>query len=274
MKTIANQTLAGTRLDLQGERNTKEALESFAAYYADKRMPLNQQHDLLLKSPGYVENLRVVPDERSPGDWALIGDVHYESESLEIPVGGFSISFLEVFRRGQSQELFNVYLPYPYYNDSELVEEVFEEGLISVGRWVKKAVDPATTALVGGAILFIMKPVWEDLYKTQIAPHIYKFFAGKFKKLKEKNITANFVQHVLHNDHEIQVLLIPSCGKEEHCFSVEQTNAAMFLVHTRLTSQAPAAIPASKIFLQFDDEANCYVLYRIEHQDGSLSERV
>lgn len=274
MKTIANQILAGTRLDSQGERNTKEALESFVALYVGKRMPLNQQHDLSLKSPGYVENLRVVPDKGSSGDWSLIGDVYYEGESLEIPVGGFSISFLEVFRRGESQDLLHVYLPYPHYNNNELVEEVFEEGFISVGRWAKKAADPALVALVGGVIVFFIKPIWEDLYKTQIAPHVYKFFAGKFKKLREKNIDANFVQYVVHNNYEIQVLLIPSRGKEEHCFSVEQTNAAMALVHSRLTSQNAATAPASKMFFRFDDEANCYVLYRIEHKDGSLSERV
>jgi hypothetical protein len=41
MKTIPNQVLAGTRLDSQGERNTKEVLDSFATLYAGKRMPLN-----------------------------------------------------------------------------------------------------------------------------------------------------------------------------------------------------------------------------------------
>lgn len=274
MKTIPNQTLAGTRIDSQGERNTKEALESFAALYAGRRMPLNQQHDLSLKSPGYVENMRVVPDAKSPGDWSLVGDVSFDGEALQIPVGGFSISFLEVLRRGNTQDIIHVYLPYPHYNDITLIDEVFEEGFISVGRWAKKAADPALTALVGGVIVFFIKPIWEDLYKTQIAPHVYKFFSGKFKKLREKNISANFVQYVVHNEYEIQVLLIPARGKEEHCFGVEKTDAAMQLVHSRLTKQDPTAIPASKMFLQFDEQSDSYVLYRIEHKDGSLSERV
>lgn len=143
MKTIKNQTLAATRLDSQGERkNTKEALESFAALYAGRRMPLNQQHDLSLNSPGYVENVCVIPDAGSPGDWSLVGDVYFDGDALEIPVGGFSISFLEVLRKGNTQDIINVYLPYPYYNDSTLIDEVFEEGFISVGRWAKKAADP------------------------------------------------------------------------------------------------------------------------------------
>lgn len=274
MKTITNQILSGTRLDSQGERNTKAALESFAALFAGKRMPLNQQHDLSLKSAGYAENLRVVPDAGSPGDWSLIGDIHLDGESLEIPVGGFSISFLEILRRGNSPDIIHVFLPYPHYNDSALVEEVFEEGFVSVGRWAKKAADPALVALVCGVIVFFIKPVWEDLYKTQIAPHVYKFFSGKFKKLQQKSISANFVQYVVHNNYEIQVFLIPSRGKEEHCFSIDKTNAAMQLVHVRLTTRDEGSIPASKMFLQFDDKSDSFVLYRIEHKDGSLSERL
>lgn len=274
MQTIPNQTLAGTRLDSQGERNTKEGLESFAALYAGRRMPLNQQHDMSLKSPGYVENVRVIADAGSPGDWSLVGDVYFDSDILEIPVGGFSISFLEVIRRSGTQDVLHVYLPYPHYNDSALIDDVFEEGFVSVGRVAKKAADPTLVALVGGAVVFFIKPIWEDLYKTQIAPHVYKFFSGKFKKLEEKNISADFVQYVVHNNYEIQVFLIPSRGREEHCFHVDKTNAAMQLVHARLTTQDPSIIPASKIFLQFDEQSDAYALHRTEHKDGSLTEHV
>lgn len=274
MNTIKSQTLAGIRLDSQGERNTKEVLESFAALYAGRRMPLNQQHDLSLKSPGYVENVRVIPDAVSPGDWSLVGDAYFDGDALEIPVSGFSISFLEVLRRGNTQDIIHVYLPYPYYNDSTLIDEVFEEGFISVGRWAKKAADPTLIALVGGVIVFFVKPIWEDLYKTQIAPHVYKFFSGKFKKLQDKSMSADFIQYVVYNNYEIQVLLIPARGKEEHCFSIDKTNAAMELVYAQLTTQDPATIPASKMFLQFDEQSDSFSLYRIEHKDGSLSERV
>lgn len=274
MKIIKNQILAGTRLDSQGERNPKEVLDSFCAMYTGKRMPMNQQHDLTLKSPGYIENLRVVPDEGSPGDWSLIGDVHYDGKSLQTVMGGFSISFLEIIQRSQTQDLFHVYLPYPHYNDSALVDNLFEEGFVSVGRWAKKAADPVIMALIGGVIVFIMKPVWEDLYKTQIAPHIYRFFTEKFGTLREKKIETQFVQHVEYNNYEIQVLLIPAHGSEEMSFSVDATTQAMALVHQRLTSLSPDSQMASKVFLQFDEKTNSYGIYRIEHKDGSLSENV
>jgi len=274
MQIIKNQTLAGTRLDSHGERNPKEVLDSFCAMYAGKRMPMNQQHDLTLKSPGYIENVRVVPDESSLGDWSLVGDVHYDGESLEAAMGGFSISFLEVLRRSQSQDLFHIYLPYPHYKDTALIDDLFEEGFVSVGRWAKKAVDPATVALIGGVIVFIVKPIWEDLYKTQIAPHIYEFFSKKLGKLREKKIDVQFVQHVEYNNYEIQVLLIPACGFEEESFGIDATTQAMVTVHQKITSLPQNDLMASKFFLQFDETTNAYSIYQIEHKDGSLSENV
>jgi len=270
MQTIWNQTLAGTRLDSQGERNPKEVLDSFSRQYAGKRMPLNQQHDLSLKSPGYVENLRVVADEDSPGEWRLVGDVSFESGSLQEAMGGFSISFLEVLRRSKSQDLFHIYLPFPHYRDQQFVDELFEEGYSSVGRWAKKAADPATVGLIGATVIFLIKPVWEDLYKTQIAPHIYDFFKRKMGKLREKKIDAQLVQHVEYNNYEIQVLLLPTRGCEEECFDVESTTAAMHLVHEQLTSQPDTSTPPSKIYLQYDDGANAFKIHRIENKDGSL----
>jgi hypothetical protein len=269
MQTIKNQRLAGTRVDSQGERNPRGMLETFVQQYAGKRMPLNQQHDLSLKSAGYIENLSVQPDEGSSGDWVLVGDVSFDSGTLQEAMGGFSISFLEVLRRSNSQDKFHIYLPYPHYRDQQFLHELFEEGYSSVGRWAKKAADPATVALIGATFVFVLKPVWEDLYKTQIAPHIYDFFKRKGGKLAEKKIDAQLIQYVVLNNYEIQVLLLPSRGNEQECFSVESTTAAMKLVHERLVSQ-PELTPPSKIFLQYDDSARAFKLNRIENQDGSL----
>ena len=274
MKTIHNQILASTHIDSHGERNTKEILESFCSMYDAKRMPMNQQHDLKLKSPGYIENLRLVPDKDGSDNWSLIGDVYYEGDSLQNVMGGFSISFLEVLRRSHSNNLFDIYLPYPHYKDNTLVDELFEEGLVSVGRWAKKAADPNSVALVVGIMVFILKPVWEDLYKTQFAPHIYKFFSTKFGKLRERKVDVQFIQQVVYNDYDIQVLLIPASGYEEMSFDIEATSQAIELVHQMLTTLPPEALKVSKVFLQFDENSNTYSIYRIEHGDGSLTEKV
>ena len=108
------------------------------------------------------------------------------------------------------------------------------------------------------------------MYKTQIAPHIYDFFKRKLGKLKEKKIDAQLIQYVNYNSYEIQVLMLPSRGREEECFAIEATTAAMKLVHEQLTSMPETSSPPSKIFLQFDDGANAFKLHRIENKDGSL----
>ena len=270
MQRIKNHTLAGTRVDSQDERTPKEVLDSFAQQYAGKRMPLNQQHDLSLKSPGYVENLRIVRDEDSPGDWCLIGDVYFDSGTLQEAMGGFSISFLEVLRRSESQDIFHIYLPFPHYLDQQFLDDLFEEGYSSVGRWAKKAADPTTISLIGATLIFFIKPVWEDLYKTQIAPHIYDFFKRKMGKLKEKKIDAQLVQYVNYNNYEIQILLLPTRGREEECFAVDSTTAAMKLVHEQLNSLPDNSTPPNKIFLQYEDGVNAFKIHRIENKDGSI----
>jgi hypothetical protein len=271
MHTIKNQILAGTRLDAQGERNQRDWLQRFADMYAGKRMPLNQQHDLSLQSPGYAENLRVIPDDASPGDWTLIGDVCYEGERLELPAGGFSISFLEVLRSGQSQETFHVYLPYPHYKDQEFLNEVFAEGFVSVGRWAKKAADPNTIALVGAVVVAVFAPIWDNTYKLRIAPLVSRFFQERFGSLRARGIHADFIQYISYDGYEVEALLIPSRGREEHCFGIEKTSAAMFKVHDYLVGLERNHVRVAKVFMRFDDSADQFAFIRIKFADGSIT---
>jgi hypothetical protein len=271
MHSIKNQILAGTRLDSHGERNQRDWLQRFADMYSGKRMPLNQQHDLSLQSPGYAENLQVVPDQSSPGDWNLVGDVYYSGERLELPAGGFSISFLEVLRRSKTQDQFHVYLPYPHYNDTALIEEVFAEGFVSVGRWAKKAADPNTIALVGTVVVAVFAPVWDDTYKSRVAPLISRFFQERFGSLRSRGIHADFIQYITYEGNEVQALLIPSRGRENHCFAIEKTTAAMFKIHDYLIGLEINHVPVAKIFMRFDDAADQFVFLRIEFTDGSTT---
>lgn len=271
MKFIRGQVLSSTHLDSQGERNPKRALEGFARLYAGKRMPLGQQHDLSLKSPGYAENLQVVPDPKAPEEWLLIADVHYEDDALVASMGGFSISFLEIIRKSKTQDLFHVYLPFPFYKDEQLVDSIFEEGKVSVGRWAKKAAEPTTIGVIGATLIFIIKPIWEDAYKTKIAPHVYRFFEERFSKMKAKGISADFIQYVECNGYETQVIFIPERGSEEHCFGIEVTNDAMKLVHERIGAMTGDQIPPSKILLQYETSTGSYKLLRVENRDGTLT---
>jgi len=271
MRTILAQILAGTRLDTQGERNQRESLECFAEMYVGKRMRLNQEHDLSLQSPGYAENLRVAADESSPGDWCLVGDVHYEGERLLVPVGGFSISFLEVLKRSTLQDKLNLYLPYPHYNDQKLIDEVFEEGFVSVGRWAKKAADPNTVALIAAVIVAFLAPIWDDTYKTKIAPHINLFFKTRFGALRARGIHADFIQYINYDGREVQALLIPIRGLEEYCFSIEKTASAIFTIHEYLIGLERNHVPVAKVYMHFDQARDQFTFLRIEFEDGTVA---
>lgn len=272
MPTIPNQVLAGTRLDAHGERNQVDWLHRFAEMYAGRRMPLNQAHDLGLGSPGYVENLRIIPDESSAGDWSLVGDVFYESESLMLPIGGFSISFLEVLKRSKSQDYLHVYLPYPHYNDKALLDDVFVEGFVSVGRWAKKAADPNTVALVGAVVIAVFTPIWDHAYKTLIAPHIERFFKERFASLQAKGIGADLVQYIEYGDQEVQAILIPIRGKEQHCFTIEKTAAAMLSLHDHLISLDRNHVPIAKVYMKFNRASDRFEFLRFDYIDGTTSD--
>jgi hypothetical protein len=274
MPTFQDQIIAGTRIDAHGERNLKEMLEAFASKFAGSRQPINQNHDMSLVSPGHMENLRVVPDPLSPGDWNLIADLDYDSEKVSIPIGGFSISFLEIIRQSDSLELFQVFLPYPHYADLSLLDEIFSEGYISVGRWAKKSAETDTIALVSTVIVALLTPLWNNIYEEKIAPHVSQFFLRKFSVLKAKKINADFVQHIEYGGNSVEVHFIPSRGRESQCFGIAKTTAAMLMVHEYLFALEINHVAVRKIILQFKDSDDEFKFIRIEYTDGTLARAV
>lgn len=269
MKLFKDQILGGTTVDSQGEKVPKKIFEGFVETYKGKSQPLNQAHDLGHKSAGYIENLRLIEHPVEEGEWALVGDVYCDTENLQTALGGFSISYLEITHRSDQQEQILSYLPFPYYNDSEFIGSLLNEGNVSVGKWVKKDADPAVIAMIGATAVFILKPVWEDFYKTQLAPIIYKFFSDQYQSFKSKNISADLIQAIELNGSEIQVVLIPDRGNEQECFSIEQLDKAMNEVHTFLySSDGPNNIV--RIYMYFHSIEKGFLLHRTEDANGEI----
>jgi hypothetical protein len=214
MKFFKDQVLGGTRVDFQDEKIPKHILDSIVSSCHGKRQPLNQDHDLTHNSAGYIENIRLIEDVNNTGEWSLIGDVYCDDSDLKVVLGGFSISYLDVTDKLSPSPDFLVYLPYPYYSDKSVIEAVSADSNVNVGRWVKKGADPATIAIIGATAVFILKPVWEDLYKIQIAPKIYTYFSKKHDEFKSRKISTDLIQMVEYNGKDIQVILIPIRGSE------------------------------------------------------------
>lgn len=271
MKLFKDQCLSGTKLDAQGERIPKSVLESFAIGNTGVRQPLNQGHDLTLKTIGYIENIRLIKDTNDPKEWLLIGDVFCDPTDLEITLGGFSISYLELTHRSVVQEEFLVYLPFPHYNDDILLSELLESENISLGKWVKKAADPSTIALIGAVGVFVLTPVWDDLYKKFVAPRVYGFFSKNLDRFTKKNISTDFIQKISFDGLDIQVVLIPKRGKEKECFSVDNINDALESVHSYLFSTPlPTHKSISRLDLFYYSETVGFKMHRIEYDDGEV----
>jgi len=237
-------------------------------------MPLNQHHDMSMPSPGYAENLRVVPDPDSHDDWYLVGDVRFEGDRLRLPIGGFSISFTELIRTGRDQELFRIYLPYPHHQDEQFVEALFEDGFTAVGRVAKKGAETDTIAVIATVVVAVLAPIWDQTYKTHIAPHVERFFRAKFGPMRQRGLGANFLQHLSYDGHEAQVMLVPARGNEEHCFSIEKTTSAMLKAHEYLIGLDKGHVRVSKIYFVFDTERDSYEMFEIVFADGSTTKGV
>ncbi|MGD0277482.1 MAG: hypothetical protein ABSB79_15800, partial [Syntrophales bacterium] len=189
MKYILNQTISGTREDSHGEKQTKEFLEKLCRVLG-KRCPLYQQHDMQKNNIGYVENFRVVPDEDYPGEWLLKGDVYYTCNNVDDALKGFSYSFTVLHEDSPNHAEYSVYIPYPYYNDQNLILYLKDKS-IAFGYWYKKAAEQINVALIVTGINLLIAPLWKQVYDETVAPHIKKILR-EMKPLQEEGLSFNY----------------------------------------------------------------------------------
>ncbi|WP_156559869.1 MULTISPECIES: hypothetical protein [Aeromonas] len=269
MKYFKDQVLGGTRVDSQGEKIPKYVLDKFVLSCQGKKQPLNQDHDLMHKNAGYIENIRLVEDVNNAGEWSLIGNVFCETNDLKISLGGFSISYFEITEELSPSPELIIYLPYPHYNDQSVIDAISMGSDVNVGRWVKKGAEPASIALIGATTVIILKSVWEDLYKTYIAPKIYSYFSEKCEEFKSRNISTDLIQVVDYNGRNIQITFIPIRGAEKDCFSIDYLDSALKSVHAYLYSESKGD-EISSIHLYFHDKTTGFKIHRVEFLDGNV----
>ncbi|MFK3651039.1 hypothetical protein ACI2IY_21770 [Lysobacter enzymogenes] len=265
---FAGQRLAGTRLDSQGEKLSLEDLRNYVDFCKDRRVPLHQQHQIGEPTMGFIENIRLVQDDQSDEEWVVIGDVTVESGAFEKGFGGFSISFMAPLVDRASATCL-LYVPYPHYNNKELIEELAENPNLKIGKWIKKSAESANHALFGATIAFALTPVWDHLYKSKIAPVIENFLGDHLKFLAAKNIFLEHIQIVLHNGHEVELRFIPERGKEQWCFSQQSVMAGISLVAQKIHNNPLAEEHGvQRVVLRYSTSARAYELSRIEYRNG------
>lgn len=274
MPTYLAQILGGTRLDRQGERLPVAVFEDICRKVSGKRVPLHQHHDMAQPVVGYMENLRVEPDPNSPGDWSLVGDVFLHEGTFDESWGGFSISTVIPLREVDNPELL-VYLPYPNYNDAELIELLSQDTTLNIGKWIKKNADAGEWAIFGATLAFILKPAWDDIYKRTITPLIDRFLERYGNVLSSRGIQLEHVQLLVYAEHTVEVRFKPSPGKERYCFDAALLKNGLQLVASLLTNDDRAINPGvERIVLAYDDGAREYALLRTEYNDGVVESAV
>ena len=269
MEFIQNQILGGTSIDRQGEKLTYEFLNDFCNTFKGKRMPLNQQHDLGLKTIGYAENLRLEKFGNSDKEWSLIGDLFVDRDNLEIAVVGFSISGVEEIKSENNPD-FLLYIPFPYYNDAELLESLSESHKINLGKWIKKNNTPESWAIFTAAVAFAITPVWDDFYKTVIAPKIKKFVSEELPKLAKKGVGLHHAQIVDYRGCEIEIRFIGEWGREKECYSLNIMRNAISMVKHELDATFSTSDPISRIVLCYNKDSKSYFVHRIEKDSGNV----
>lgn len=266
---IQGQTLASTALDSQGERLSMQDLLQVADVYSGKRMLLHQRHSMASPALGFVENIRVVEDQKCPGEYRLAGDVTIESGTLDEALKGFSISFTRPLLQREGARLL-IYLPYPYYNDQQIVGQLASDTDVTIGKWIKKGADSTAVAVFGATIVFLLKPAWDEVYKELVSPWVRQFLSRHWPLLEKQELTVEHIQLVIYKGHQVEFRFVPAVGKERYCFSEVSLAAGISTAVAKLDAEPRAENPgAVRVVLCYDLTARSYDVSRIEFGDGS-----
>jgi len=261
-----NQKIAGTSLDSQGERLALDDLKAYVNYCKGKRVPLHQKHSIGEPILGYIENVRLIPNDSNVDSWSVVGDVVVTQGALPDGLKGFSISFTAPLVEVKDPESL-LYIPYPHYNDAQFVADLSSDSSMKIGKWVKKSAEVSELAIFGLTVSFWLRPIWDDLYKNELSPRIRRFITEAWPKLRSKGLTLEHVQIVIHSGREIELRFIPERGKEDSCLCPEQIQAGIRLVAKYLDESHSQESPViERIVMRYETSLRCYEIVRVEHQ--------
>lgn len=268
-KTLENQILAGTLVDSQGERNTKEFLLSLCAALSTKtRFPLGQKHDMSLEPVGYIDNFRVVPANKEGKEWNLVGDVYFHDVEIDDALKGFSYSICQDIQGDRSERQISVYVPFPYYNDESLLTDLTSPGSgIVAGAWRKKAAETDTVSLIVSSVLFLAAPAYTNFWNEKVSPLI-----AKLQSRLKGNHSIQYVQTSQgHLGETFGIYFIPQYGKEDECLTLSLITDGIQAADQHVARDDLAVQKGVHLVkMIFSGSENTYVIKSIEYQDGSV----
>lgn len=268
-EVIKNQIIAGTGLDNHGESYSKEFFEELLEL-TPNRMPLHTRHVMGEKTSGFLQNFRIVPHG---AEWVVIADVYIEKGSLDPDLKGFSFSATKKMAGNLEHPLYNIYLPYPHYNDKAFIEELLSgEPDLMIGKWIKKGLSDLEIGLIASTICLIVAPEWDIYYKMHVRPVLEKTLSY-LPKLKGKGVPVDLVQQIKFKGSTIQLYFIIDKTSEIlekestniDCFEYGYKNAIDFIKKDKKSH----AIGASRIKVYYDSREKEYKVFHIQYNDGT-----
>lgn len=266
---IRNQILASTQLDSQGERQTKESLLSLCESFKKKqRLPLNQQHDMNLDSVGYIENFRVVPSDNEEKEWSLIGDVYFHDVELDEALKGFSYSITEDMQGDSSEKEIGIYLPYPFYQNEDVLKALAAtgDGIVS-GAWRKKAADPGTVSLVVSFVLFVAAPAYTNFWNRNISPLLNELLSNlkSGKSIEYAQVSKG------HLGETYGIYFVPPRGTDSEYLTLSLIMDGIRAAQNHVEGDNLAKNKGVHLVkLVYSNDHSAYQLKSVEYNDGSI----
>jgi len=269
MHKITTAPIISTLEDLQGEKRTKEDLKSFLEG-VPSRLPINIEHDMSHATTGYIENFRIAPVPNADGEWMLTGDLYLsELPTGDLPLRGMSFSFTEpISKNTPGEEEFHVYLPFPQYNDDNLMNRLHKVDVpIAVGRWHKKGLSPEAVGFIIGITYFVLGPEWTHVYEERIRPKLLKLI-GHLKK--EDGIAYDYHQLVERQDGgKVRLIFVSNHSNWTVSLKPDCIRRGMAVAVDFLTSSDFAACkPVSQLRLKYTPENQSYKVTLVQYEDG------
>ena len=267
---IKDQVLSSAIKDVHGEKLSKEFLEKYASNVS-QGYPLSIEHDLKKDNVGHAENFRVVPMPGQENEWQLIADIRHNCDDVGDVLKGFSISWTENYRKNADQITGNIYLPYPYYNDEQLISSILDtDHPLGVGKWFKKGAAPELcVGLIASLVAFAFGPEWTNYYNNRVRPFILKAI-DRCRSVETGNLTYNYLQTVIHNDSELKVYLIPDRTMNFDTLSPDYVQQGLEYLELFLNEEPSIqAKELELIKLVFMSQDEGYQIHCVQFKDGS-----
>jgi len=267
VKEIKGQPVASTHVDMHGEQLTLEHLKAIALS-VPPIAPINNNHDMGLAPIGEMKKFRIIEDPNSPGDYLLVCDVKYDDEAEGIPSGGLSWSFLEGGIANSKVHEFEIYLPFPAYNDDTLIGELLSsDANLLVGKWIKKSADPLSIALIA----IFAPPIWNSIYKIVFRNKVESFLQSvKDRWPKRLGINISIELPIESYSPKPVAVLIPevSSGINSLLTAVDGLDKAMDIC---ILDYANTGKEISRIRLSYESSEKAYKVVIIEYRSGETS---